>query len=421
MFPFLQLPDLEPWAQQLASILPLAVLLEFADLETKLHVFELSGLNPLWNWPVTPKGARLLSSDEDTSDACCLDRPGRTAELHCMDCKFGNFYPCSAPTTTRLYIKAKSVDTRLKSGWANGLSPNGRKHNLHLLMVTHQPSQKQAGSWLWTIKGGKSKRLFFATACGWIFWLGLLAVSFFAGLYIASAYLASMPLTGLAVSLRFGGQPREPMGGNEVGDINRLAVVTNSVNSCEWFAFYGPKEPINGLLNRPLLRSGNPGRQTLTGWMIRICVASQWGLAIAACVFQGWDAFSVTIWVAFCALTTEHIYPPESAAHDWLDSVCGLKLYRVKIPFTSRRSMLAALVHINPDQENTEWLDPILSKTHQERKDWESATLAYSRTRCLNPDLEKDYWYNFVKEGVTLGVKIQEVLAKRSRSLKKTC
>lgn len=42
MFPIITLPELATWGQQLASVVPLAALLEFIDLQQKLHVFELT-------------------------------------------------------------------------------------------------------------------------------------------------------------------------------------------------------------------------------------------------------------------------------------------------------------------------------------------------------------------------------------------
>src|SRR5262245_48921252 len=97
----IQPPSFVAWAQQLAGILPLSTLIEFIDLTSKLHIYELRGSVALWNWPVTPTGARLLFSNEDTTSACCLDRVGRCAVLHCFDCRYGDWYPCTTPTTTR--------------------------------------------------------------------------------------------------------------------------------------------------------------------------------------------------------------------------------------------------------------------------------------------------------------------------------
>ncbi|KAK1453449.1 hypothetical protein CMEL01_05108 [Colletotrichum melonis] len=85
----IELPNLPPWAQQFTGILPLTALIEFIEEAAKLHVFELSELTPAWCWPISPKGARVLLSTDDTTNACCLDRPCAVPTLHCMDAKFG--------------------------------------------------------------------------------------------------------------------------------------------------------------------------------------------------------------------------------------------------------------------------------------------------------------------------------------------
>lgn len=419
MYPHIKFPELEVWSQQLASILPLAALLEFVDVAKKLHVFQLSGFNPAWNWPMTPEGARLLLSDEDTSDACCLDLPSRAAELHCMDCKFGNFYPCSAPTTTRFYMKASKPDVRLDNHWPNTWSSRARKNRLDFFLVRRCDAQQTGRHVLQILRGSKSTLLFTVTALGWLFLLALVLTSLLGSLFIAASYLILMPFTGLAVIIRFGGQPRDLLGMDEPGNIDRMVVVTNSLNSSDWSAFYGPKDPVNGLLNRPLLEPERPRRERLSGWMIRFCTAGQWCLALASCVLQNWDAFVITLWIVFCSLVTTYIYPPELAAQDWLASACGLELIRIKVPFTSRRAMLAALVYLNPDQENTGWLDPILSKTHKERYDWESSVLAYSKRQPISPQFEKEYWFKYVEEGVEMGMRIRLEMEKQQRTGKR--
>ncbi|PLN85687.1 hypothetical protein BDW42DRAFT_190709 [Aspergillus taichungensis] len=64
-----------------------------------------------------------------------------------------------------------------------------------------------------------------------------------------------MPLTGVCVNHPFGGTPRVLLEMDEPGKMDREVVVTNSINSSDWWYFYGPKVPLNGLLNRSLLRT----------------------------------------------------------------------------------------------------------------------------------------------------------------------
>jgi hypothetical protein len=95
MPPLVTPPPLTIWEQQLAGIVPLSALIEFIDVATKLHIFELTGTVPTWNWPVTPTGARLLLSDEDTTDSCCLDRIAHSMTLHCIDGRLGTYIPAA--------------------------------------------------------------------------------------------------------------------------------------------------------------------------------------------------------------------------------------------------------------------------------------------------------------------------------------
>ncbi len=62
-------------------------------------MFELAGCVPLWNWPVTPAGARLLLATADNDHACCLDREEHSTVLHCVDGRYGDCYAASTPTT----------------------------------------------------------------------------------------------------------------------------------------------------------------------------------------------------------------------------------------------------------------------------------------------------------------------------------
>jgi hypothetical protein len=62
----------------IAGVLPLSGLLEFVDVVTKLHLYELLGRGSAWNWPVTVVGARVLLErarleNEHNTQACLLD------------------------------------------------------------------------------------------------------------------------------------------------------------------------------------------------------------------------------------------------------------------------------------------------------------------------------------------------------------
>ena len=103
--PFYQFRLLNMSTAQLVIILPLTALLEFVDDAKKLHVFKLCGITSSWNWPLTPKDARLLLSADNIANACCPDRPGAAPTLSCMDGNYGGnlgkVYGNELPMTSR--------------------------------------------------------------------------------------------------------------------------------------------------------------------------------------------------------------------------------------------------------------------------------------------------------------------------------
>lgn len=129
----------------------------------------------------------------------------------------------------------------------------------------------------------------------------------------------------------------------------------------------------------------------------------------------------ITLWIAFCAFAMTYVYPPEQSAVDWLHYVCGLEIERIRVGFIARRSLLGALLLLNPDRETTEWLDQVLSKNHQERKDWEAAVLEYMETGAGKQKDRAEYWFKFVQEGVEFGEQMHGQLMKRLNKEEKTC
>ncbi|CBF75900.1 hypothetical protein AN3553.2 [Aspergillus nidulans FGSC A4] len=409
--PLFWLPPLPEWAAQLVSILPLCALIEFSEEALKLHVFELAGLIPLWSWPVSPKGARLLLSSDNSIDACCLDRPGASPELHCMDGKYGDHYPSSAAATTRLYLSAQSITKRVSNPFEK--NPNlSRRQKLDLYLVRPMPTS-QSGLWIlrgWEkLHGVVSPRYATSALTGWMLWLAILILSLVSGTYLGFAYLLLMPITGTAASLLLGGQARNLLASENPGTEDRLVVVTDSLNGGSWSAYYGPKDPINALLNRPLLRPTRPSHPHLLRWIIRLCVSTQWILLIVSSALQGWDAAVVTAWTAFCALFVTYIYPPERAAADWLRFNCGLAISRIRTAFTTRRPLLSALAYINPDRDQTAWMDPILAKA-EERTQWEKAMFELIATGQTDEKWAKEYWMHLVVEGVEMGKKLEQAV-----------
>ena len=95
-----------PWVGALAGILPLSALIDFLDIETKFHVFQLTGSAPLWSWPITPAGSRLLLAKGDHAvDSWYLDRFGKSPTLEGADGRFGDRYFIASPETCRMCLE----------------------------------------------------------------------------------------------------------------------------------------------------------------------------------------------------------------------------------------------------------------------------------------------------------------------------
>lgn len=412
--PKIRFPPLPTWTEQLAGFLPLSTLLEFTNDAIKLHVFELCGLLPSWCWPVTVKGAQLLLSNDDTTDACCLDRPGANPILYCMDGKYGDNYPSTAAKTTRLYVNAKNIDSRIDNPCIQSVQNRARRHKLDIFLVRHLPSNVPQ-NWLfrkWTDLRGPTSMVYMAvTITGWLLWAACLVISVLGGLYMAMAYLCMMPLTGMCVNHRFGGPPRRLLEMDEPGNSDREVVATNSLNGSDWWCFYGPKVPVNGLLNRPLLRTQEVPHPRIFRWLMRLSIIAQWFLAVGSAVFQGWDAIMISMWIVVCSIFVTYIYPPERATSDWLRWHCGLELIRIRASFTSRRPMLGALIYINPDRKATDWLNLVLADC-DERRDWLAALFEAIDQGQPSEKYKDEYWLKYVEQSLCMGKKIQAELEK---------
>jgi hypothetical protein len=187
-----------------------------------------------------------------------------------------------------------------------------------------------------------------------------------------------MPMTGVTIRLLHGGKPRRPRY-RKVDEFDRLIIATDSLNAFKWLAFYGKNTLVNNLLNMPLLRNGHGTSPKSLRCVLGLLITVQWTLVLASCATQGWDAFTVSIWIGICAVMSSHIYPPGLATYDWLQYHCQISVLRIHANFSSRRAMLSALVTVNPDtsEGRTSWIDPILEKTPPDRHVWESSLLLY--------------------------------------------
>lgn len=417
--------SLPMWAQQLASIIPLAALIEFIDISHKLHVFELTGAVPLWGWPVTPAGARLLLSSEDTEHACNLDSPERSAVLECFDGRHGDRYPSSTPTTTRLWCSAHSMNHVVDNTHENMRQPGMRPQRLEFFRLTDRaPLSSRAVTGKAIRRGNHISTLLAETRSGVpryialsIFgWLGLttlLVLSFVHGLWVAAAYLIIVPFTGLMICNTHGSGPRQLLNGNERGRHDRVVVAAGSINSPVWWAFYGESMSTNSLLNRPLRRNGTTYWPRFSRLLLQTLIVGQWALVLASSALINWNAYIISIWIIFCALASSHLYSPDVATQDWLWYKCNIEAKRIRADFSSRRAMLSALVYINPDtaEGRTAWIDPILSRSSPDRQEWETALLQYIKQGKSVDAIPLDkHWRKWIVEGVEMGEKIKVVL-----------
>ncbi|KAK3307612.1 uncharacterized protein B0T15DRAFT_574365 [Chaetomium strumarium] len=363
---------------QLAGILPLTALIEFINVPTKLHVFELAGCVPLWNWPMTPARARLLLATLDNAHACCLDREERCTALHCVDGRYGDCYPSSTPT--RLAVASQSTQAvRVANTCPNMRERSIRRQTLNLVLLERAGGVPSTSVPFGSLRRSKSWTRFRsrALACGgWLALASTLVLRLASGLYVAAAYLLLLPLTGLAVRATHGGGGRRLVDDGVSGrtEYQPLVLCTSSWNGTHWWAFMGPSPIVNSLLNKPLFRTGaSPGRtQRLWSAVLQVLIAGQWAVALLSCAQQDWNAIVISIWLAFCAIASSFLIKPHDCVRDWLHTL----------------------------ERRTSWINPILAHC-EERREWESALLEYIENGVpTDQEATKKYWWKFITEGV---------------------
>lgn len=406
----LSLPELPIWAQQLANILPLTVLIEFIDVNLKLHIFELNGQVPLWSWPVTPKGARLILSKNDPSAACCLDRPECCGTaLQCIDGRYGDFYPSSAPTTVRLCVAALPVGQSIPNDSRYLEEGRPRIQSLDFLHVAPAESAKMPHRFLGMSRHASVRYLAVSTT-GWLLWLATVAFCLLGSLYVAAAYLLLMPTVGVMAELTRGGKPREL--DTTSSHYSRLIVAADSMNATDWMGFYGWSKLVNSFLNRALYRKSNFSLTSKITWITRGAILGQWVLALVSCTQQDWNALAISFWMFWCALTSEYALRPEDSVRDWLEYTCKIKIHRISARFSSRRAMLGTLIYLNPDtaENKMRWLNPILEDC-PDRREWERVLLELIRTgECKDEEIKQKYCWGWIQESVEMGKKIKKAL-----------
>ncbi|KAK0714514.1 hypothetical protein B0H67DRAFT_488204, partial [Lasiosphaeris hirsuta] len=338
---------------------------------------------PLWNWPITPAGARLLLQTKDNEESCCLDSFDRSTVLHCIDGRFGDLYPGSTPTTTRLWLGSLKSSHEIPNPHPRTLQDNIRRQTLELILISHNDelvspattNPKKVSFWSRQFHPAPYKLL---SIMGWLLWTATVIVSLGAALYAAGAYLMLLPLSGLAVQYGHGGKPRKLLDGR-ITEHKRTVVATNSLNSNSWWLFYGGSTIVNSLLNKPLIRTGHV-EQRFAIVILQLLIIGQWGLAVGSCAMQDWNAIIISLWLAFCAFSSAYIYPARLGVRDWLELDCNLHVKKITATLSSRRSLLGAVVYLNPDThvkaDARNWMNPILAPG-EERTKWEAALLKY--------------------------------------------
>jgi hypothetical protein len=255
------------------------------------------------------------------------------------------------------------------------------------------------------------------------------ALTLASSLYIAAAYLLLLPLSGMIVRYTHGGEPRRLLD-NRLAEYKRVVVAANSLNGSDWWLFYGGSPTVNSLLNKPLNRAGRSSNRYMIV-LLQVLILGQWVLAVGSCALQDWNAIIVSVWLAFCSFSSAYLYSATRGVRDWLEVDCGIKATKITAEFSSRRSMLGAMVYLNPDTNtsSTSWMNPILAPC-DERTRWETALLKYIKDGCKDPstsfpttskvltspsiafgDKEKrEYWHDFIEESVDMGRKIERVI-----------
>ncbi|KAI0550633.1 hypothetical protein F4679DRAFT_199856 [Xylaria curta] len=423
------------WPQELAGILPLSALIDFLEVSKILHIFELTGAIPLWCWPVTPSGSRLLLSEQDASESCCLDRFGMSMSLTCLDGRYGDLYAMASPETLRLCLET-SKPTEIQNDHPNMKRSDVRLQTLEVVRVSRTPQRR--------LPRMQRRKYIAASAAGWVIFAGLIALAVITRTWIALTFLIIVPLTGGVVYLVHGGQPRRLGAKADSGSrYNRLVVVTRHMNESRWQVYYGESSVVNSLLNWPL-RSKPLSSKHVRTWLrilLRILILGQWATAIGAAAVKDWNAYFITIWIVICILSHTFVFSAKPAIKSWLRHYADIEMERFTTQLSSRRALLNTVLALNPDtfsidrdgMENLDkldpgsllWIDPIL-KAGPDRSMWEEATrqaMVEERDQETEPKVSDSsddklhpnwteafgdrYWCKYIPEGMIMAAKIR--------------
>jgi hypothetical protein len=204
-----------------------------------------------------------------------------------------------------------------------------------------------------------------------------------------------------------------------------MAIVVDHFNEENWTILVGNNHLVDSLLNKTLVRvhnhrynTRNPLYWTSSSWkrnipqyLLSILILAQWGLLLAASALQDWNAVFISLFVVICASTSAFIFGTPDSIRGWLHSN-GVGMEKMRVMFSSRRSMLSAMVMIN-GKSSTSWIDPILAPS-QNRADWETALAQRIRSGVKSND--DRVWIESIEEGVQMADEITQWLQDREPS-----
>ena len=235
-----------------------------------------------------------------------LDQVGHSPVLHCIDGRYGFWYPSNTQTTTRMCTSKPSAHTFVPNPSPNLADLQARSQRLEVISLrrlkwTSCQSRRKVKSTCLVLfdkvirRVGSQHSIMYSltSGIGWILWTGVTTVFFMSRLYIAGVYLLLMPLTGLVVSYTHGGKPRRLLDGRP-SPFKRLVVTTSSLNGNSWQAFYGESNTLNSLLNKPLVRVATSSTSVPLRLLLRLLIVCQCLLTLGSCALQDWNALVVS-------------------------------------------------------------------------------------------------------------------------------
>ena len=448
-----------PWLSELSGILPISALLDFIDTAKKLHIFQLVGAVPLWSWPVTPAGSRLLLSSDDGTDSCFLDTFGNSISWIAMDGRYGDKYNIPNSETLRLCLSTEKPHV-LHNPHGNMKKVEQRIHDLEVIHMSRastsgldplssNPLVPHLSRDSWSIYTSK---YLIVSICGWIALFLCIVFALLLECYIGLAFLILVPITGLLIFFLYGNRPRT-LRSQGFGESDRIIVVTEHPNSTNWKVFCGEGAIVNPILNLPLKARRERLSRTserLTRIVLRVLILAQWAVVLASAALKNWNSIIICFWIIFCIVTHTYFLPPTMGAQCWIKSCACISIERYQTNVSSRHALLNTIMALNPDtipwsSKNLSpvrvqkwvdgamtWIDPVL-KQCPDRTRWETAsrealaqsaehfgieqlasddlisTLWQSGRLTWHVEYEKmgDYWLQYIPEGIFVAAKIK--------------